>query len=90
MINYVHFTVSEAPSTSTAAATNGGGVSVAAKNKARSRNRHKRYTHSEKRYHSEVRQEAVQQALAAMHSDQKNQVKRPFITVVARYSNQSV
>ena len=72
--------MSEAPSTSTAA-TNGGGASVAAKNKARSRNRHKRYTHSEKRYHSEVRQEAVQQALAAMHSDQKNQVKSYFLTV---------
>ena len=26
-----------------------------------------RYTHSEKRYHSEVRQEAVQQALAAIN-----------------------
>jgi hypothetical protein len=32
--------------------------------KPRSRHRHKRHTHSEKRYHSEVRQEAVQQALA--------------------------
>ena len=39
--------------------------------KPRSRNRHKRYTHSEKRYHSEVRQEAVQQALAAMHGKAK-------------------
>ena len=77
------FTVSEAPSTSTAATNGGGGVSVAAKNKARSRNRHKRYTHSEKRYHSEVRQEAVQQALAAMHSDQKNQVKSYFLSVAS-------
>lgn len=30
-----------------------------------------RYTHNEKRYHSEVRQEAVQQALAAMHGKTK-------------------
>ena len=37
--------------------------------KPRSRHRNKRYTHNEKRYHSEVRQEAVQQALAAMQSE---------------------
>lgn len=36
--------------------------------KPRSRHRQKRYTHSEKRYHSEVRQEAVQQALAAINN----------------------
>ena len=39
--------------------------------KVRSRHRQKRYTHSEKRYHSEVRQEAVQQALAAMKGTTK-------------------
>lgn len=33
---------------------------------------HFRYTHNEKRYHSEVRQEAVQQALAAMAGKTKN------------------
>ena len=36
-----------------------------------------RYTHSEKRYHSEVRQEAVQQALAAMHGKNANKVPLP-------------
>jgi len=36
-----------------------------------------RYTHNEKRYHSEVRQEAVQQALAAMQSKAKPTVPMP-------------
>ena len=36
-----------------------------------------RYTHSEKRYHSEVRQEAVQQALAAMQGKNANKVPLP-------------
>ena len=31
-----------------------------------------RYTHNEKRYHSEVRQEAVQQALAAINLDKQS------------------
>ena len=31
-----------------------------------------RYTHSEKRYHSEVRQEAVQQALAAINQGKES------------------
>ena len=31
-----------------------------------------RYTHNEKRYHSEVRQEAVQQALAAINQGKQN------------------
>ena len=31
-----------------------------------------RYTHSEKRYHSEVRQEAVQQALAAINQGKQS------------------
>ena len=36
-----------------------------------------RYTHNEKRYHSEVRQEAVQQALAAMQGKNANKVPLP-------------
>ena len=36
-----------------------------------------RYTHNEKRYHSEVRQEAVQQALAAMQIKPKPTVPMP-------------
>ena len=40
----------------------------AAPKKPRSRHRQKRYTKNEKRYHSEVRQEAVQQALAAINN----------------------
>ena len=42
-------------------------IAGAAPKKLRSRHRHKKHTHNEKRYHSEVRQEAVQQALAAMN-----------------------
>ncbi|CAB4061952.1 Disco-interacting protein 2 homolog C,Disco-interacting protein 2,Disco-interacting protein 2 homolog A,Disco-interacting protein 2 homolog B-A,Disco-interacting protein 2 homolog B [Lepeophtheirus salmonis] len=60
---------SEAPSlTSTPSVTSCSGIATGTNtnNKARSRHRQKRYTHNEKRYHSEVRQEAVQQALAQM------------------------
>ena len=46
---------------------NAGAAFGAAPKKPRSRHRHKKHTHNEKRYHSEVRQEAVQQALAAMN-----------------------
>lgn len=54
-------TSAAAASASTGASNNNGSK------KPRSRHRQKRYTHSEKRYHSEVRQEAVQQALAQMN-----------------------
>ena len=59
---------------STSAATSISGAGAAAGNvknggvkKPRSRHRKKHHTHSEKRYHSEVRQEAVQQALAQIN-----------------------
>jgi len=45
-------------------------------NKPRSRRTHRRY-YNEKRYHSEVRQEAVQQALAAMHDRPKQVLPLP-------------
>ena len=35
-----------------------------------------RYTHNEKRYHSEVRQEAVQQALAAIQLEEEAEAGR--------------
>jgi len=50
-------------------------VSVDA-NKPRSRRTHRRY-YNEKRYHSEVRQEAVQQALAAMQDRPKQMLPLP-------------
>merc|ERR1719450_734828 len=53
------------------------GLSVSVdSNKPRSRRTHRRY-YNEKRYHSEVRQEAVQQALAALQDKPKQVVPLP-------------
>ncbi|XP_050443151.1 disco-interacting protein 2 isoform X2 [Adelges cooleyi] len=57
----------------------------------RTRRTQRRVTHNEKRYHSEVRQEAVQQALAAMQSRPKPSLPMPSkrTSVMARSPDRS-
>nr|XP_034170890.1 disco-interacting protein 2 isoform X5 [Osmia lignaria] len=55
----------------------GVGVGVGGRPQPRARRTQRRVTHNEKRYHSEVRQEAVQQALAAMQGRPKPSLPMP-------------
>ncbi|XP_046604654.1 disco-interacting protein 2 homolog A isoform X3 [Neodiprion virginianus] len=55
----------------------GGGGGGGGRPQPRARRTQRRVTHSEKRYHSEVRQEAVQQALAAMQGRPKPSLPMP-------------
>ncbi|XP_057326091.1 disco-interacting protein 2 isoform X11 [Microplitis mediator] len=57
--------------------TSYGSGGVGGRPQPRARRTQRRVTHSEKRYHSEVRQEAVQQALAAMQSRPKPSLPMP-------------
>ncbi|XP_034938895.1 disco-interacting protein 2 isoform X10 [Chelonus insularis] len=57
--------------------SNYGSGGVGGRPQPRARRTQRRVTHSEKRYHSEVRQEAVQQALAAMQSRPKPSLPMP-------------
>ncbi|XP_043672262.1 disco-interacting protein 2 homolog A isoform X4 [Vespula pensylvanica] len=55
----------------------GGGGGGGGRPQPRARRTQRRVTHNEKRYHSEVRQEAVQQALAAMQGRPKPSLPMP-------------
>ncbi|XP_076286801.1 disco-interacting protein 2 isoform X6 [Lasioglossum baleicum] len=55
----------------------GVGIGVGGRPQPRARRTQRRVTHNEKRYHSEVRQEAVQQALAAMQGRPKPSLPMP-------------
>ena len=71
-------------STSAGASSKGNGK---VSKKPRSRHRQKRYTHNEKRYHSEVRQEAVQQALAQMNQSKPVPMPSKRSSVMNKPSN---
>ena len=73
-------------STSAGASSKGKGNGKVSK-KPRSRHRQKRYTHNEKRYHSEVRQEAVQQALAQMNQSKPVPMPSKRSSVMNKPSN---